>query len=130
MRQIQIGYLSTPCRTLARKGAYSEDIMLWQSDGIGKSIDEVAQSLCVDKATTLSSFHMTGSWKKKMYPKDKAFRKLTVPCHESGNREVRELQDELKSMLEVEVSLSAKCKFLHQSGLIRQKNDNHCLSAR
>jgi len=36
---------------------------------------EVAQSLCVDKATVsrmLSLFHMTGSWKKKPYPKDKA----------------------------------------------------------
>ena len=34
---------------------------------------------------------------------------------------LRELQDELKSMLEVEVSLSAISKFLHQSRLTRQK---------
>ena len=106
--------------------------MLWQKEGIGKTLDEVAQSLCVDKATvsrTLSLFHMTGSLKKKPYPKDKAFRKLTIPCQffimnlviERPGIYLRELQDELKSMLEVEVSLSAICKFLHQSGLTRQK---------
>jgi hypothetical protein len=41
---------------------------------------------------------------------------------------LRELQDELKSMLEVEVSLSAICsasKWAHKA-----KNDNHCLSER
>ena len=55
-----------------RSSAYSEDIrwrMLWQREGIGKTIDEVAQSLCVDKATvsrTLSSIHRTGTLKKKL----------------------------------------------------------------
>ena len=56
--------------------------MLRQKDGIGKTLDEVAQNLYVDKAivsSTLSSFHMTGSLKNKPHPKDKAFRKLTVP---------------------------------------------------
>ena len=57
--------------------------MLRLKEGIGKSLDEVAQNVYVDKAivsSTLSSFHVTGSLKNKPYPKDKIFRKLTVPC--------------------------------------------------
>ena len=69
-----------------RRNAYSRGIrwrMLRQKESIGKTLDEVAQNLYIDKATvssTLSSFHMTQSLKKKPHPKDKAFRKLTVSC--------------------------------------------------
>ena len=50
-RQIQICYLSTtPCPTLVRKEGVAHTAktkwrMLWQREGIGKTIDEIAQSL-------------------------------------------------------------------------------------
>ena len=75
---------------------------------------------------TLSLFFASGSLKKKPYPKDKAFRKLTTPCQllimiERPGIYLHESQNELRSTLEVEVSLSAIWKFVHQSGLTRQK---------
>ena len=106
--------------------------MVWQKEVLHKSLSEVSESLHVDKSTvsrTLSLFFTGGSLKKKPYPKDKAFRKLTTPCQllimnlviERPGIYLRELQDELRSMLEVEVSLSAICKFVHQNGLTRQR---------
>ena len=106
--------------------------MVWQKEALCKSLTEVSESLCVDKSTvsrTLSLFFASGSLKKKPYPKDKAFRKLTTPCQllimnlviERPGVYLCELQDELRSTLEVEVSLSAICTFVHQSGLTRQK---------
>ena len=57
----------------------------------------------------LNLFYMSGSLMKKTYPKEKAFHKLTLPCHmnlvmKRPGIYLRELQEELKSMLEVEVS--------------------------
>ena len=106
--------------------------MVWQKEVLGKSLAEVSKDLCVDRSTvsrTMSLFFASGSVKEKPYPKEKAFRKLTTPCQllimnlviERPGIYLRELQDELRSTLEVEVSLSAICKFVHQSGLTRQK---------
>ena len=106
--------------------------MVWQKEVLHKSLSEVSESPCVDKSTisrTLSLFFTSGSLKKKPYPKDKAFRKLTTPCQllimnlviERPGIYLRELQDELRSTLEVEVSLSAICKFVHKNGLTRQR---------
>ena len=99
--------------------------MVWQKEVLHKSLSEVSKNLCVDKSTvsrTLSLFFTSGNLKKKPYPKDKAFHKLTTPCQllimnlviERPGIYLCELQDELRSMLDVEVSLSAICKFVHQ----------------
>ena len=104
-----------------RSSAYSEDMrwrMVWQKEALGKSLAKVSKNLGMDKSTisrTLSLFFASGSLKKKPCPKDKAFCKLTTPCQllimnlviERPGIYLHELQDELRSTLEVEASLSA-----------------------
>ena len=70
----------------------------------------------------LNLLYMSGSLKKKAYLKDKAFHKLIFACQylimnlviKAPGIYLCELQEELKSMLEVEVFQSAICKFTRQ----------------
>ena len=87
--------------------------MIWQREAVGNSYEEVARSLCVDKATvwrTVALFHSTGKVSKKPYPKEKAHKKLTAPA-----------QTKLQQTLLVDVSISTICRFLQNSGFTRQK---------
>ena len=88
--------------------------------------------MCVDKSTvsrTLNLFRTTGSVAKKLYPEGKAFCKLTSPAQllilhlvlEKPGIFLREIRDELVSVLEIEVTESAICKFLHKSGFTYQR---------
>ncbi len=69
-----------------RTDAYSDDLrwrMVWQCEGLGYSMTQVARNLSVDKSTvsrTLKLFFATGSVAKKIYPKEKAFRMITTPA--------------------------------------------------
>ena len=89
--------------------------------------------LCVDKSTVsrtlaLSLFHSTGSLKKDI-PEGRALRKLTPPaqllilqlCLSRPGIYLQKINDELSSVLEIQVSDSAICKFLQKSGFTYQR---------
>ena len=119
----------------SRSSAYSEDLrwrMVWQREALGYTYAKIAENLCVDKSTvsrTLNFFLTTGSVSKRPYPKERAFRKLTDPaqllifrlCLSRPGIYLREIRDELLSVLEIDVNESAICKFLHKSGLTHQR---------
>ena len=73
----------TSCELL-RTAAYSEDIrcrMVLQHLALGYSHERVAQNIGVDRSTVsniIQLFYTTGAVAKKVYPKDKAYRKLTT----------------------------------------------------
>ena len=118
-----------------RGSAYSEDLrwgMVWQREALGYTYAKIAENLCADKSTvfrTLNLFLTTGSVSKRPYPKERAFRKLTDPaqllifhlCLSRPGIYLREIRDELLSVLEIDVNESAICKFLHKSGLTHQR---------
>ena len=70
----------------SRSSAYGEDLrwrMVWQCEAMGKPVEEVAYNLCVDKSTVyrvLQIFYQTGGVKKKVYPKECSYRKITTPA--------------------------------------------------
>ena len=113
----------------------SEDLrwrMVWQREALGYTYSDIAQKLCVDKSTesrTVNLFRTIGSVAKKPYPEGRAFCKLTLPAQllilhlvlDRPGTYLREIQYELLSVLKVEVSESAVCKFLHKSGFTRQR---------
>ena len=114
--------------------ACSEDLrwrMIWQNKALGYTCTKIAENLCVDKSTvsrTLTSFNSTGSVSKKPYPEGRAFQKLIPPaqllflqlCLSKPRIYLREIQDELSSVIDIEISESAICKFLHKSGFTYQ----------
>ena len=118
-----------------RTDAYSQDMrwrMIWQCEGLGLPVMEVARNLGVDKSTvcrTVNLFLTTGSVAKKLYPKDRAYRMLTTPAQllilnlvvDKPGIRLHELQEELQHVLELEVDISTVCRFLHASGFTRQK---------
>ncbi len=118
-----------------RCSAYSEDLrwrMVWQSEGLEYTHATVAQNLWVDRSTvsrTLQLFRTTGSVCKKLYPKEKAFRKLTTPAQmlilnlviKKPGIYLRDIQEEVLHLLLLEVDVSTIRRFLHSSGLTRQK---------
>lgn len=118
-----------------RSSAYSEDLrwrMVWQCEALGYTHARVAENLGVDRSTvsrTLQLFHTTGSICKKLYPKEKAFRKLTTPAQllilnlvvMKPGIYLQEIQDELQNVLLLTVDISTICRFLLNNGLTRQK---------
>ena len=115
--------------------AYSEDLrwrIVWQTEALGMTNDQVAQNLGIDKSTVSrirQRFLTTGSLKKTTYPKDKAYRKLTPTAQmlilhivvEKPGILLHEIQNQLLEVLLLEVNISTICRFLHESGFTRQK---------
>jgi len=109
-----------------RTSAYREDLrwrMVWQCEALGYTHASVAENLGVDRSTiywTLQLFHTTGSICKKLYPKEKAFRKLTTPAQllilnlvvMKPGIYLQEIQDELQNVLLLTVDISTICRFL------------------
>ena len=93
----------------------------------------VAQNLRVDKSTVSrirQRFLTTGSLKKNTYPKDKVYRKVTSTAQmlilhivvEKPGILLYEVQNQLLEVLLLEVDISTIiCRFLHESGISRQK---------
>jgi len=91
--------------------AYSEDLrwrMVWQCEALGCTHARVDENFGVDRSMvsrTLQLFHTIGSICKKLYPKEKAFRKLTTPAQllvlnlvvMKPGTYLQEIQDELGS---------------------------------
>ena len=72
----------------SRSSAYSSDlrwmIIVHQREMLGCSYEEVSKNLGVDISTverTMNLLNTTDRVDKKIYPKDKSFRKLTIPAH-------------------------------------------------
>ena len=72
----------------SRSSAYSSDlrwmIIVHQREMLGCSYEEVSKNLGVDTSTvrrTMNLLNTTDRVDKKIYPKDKSFRKLTIPAH-------------------------------------------------
>ena len=106
--------------------------MVWQREALGFTYDCIAEDLCVDKSTikrTEDRFKQSGNVSKKSYPKEKAARKLTLPAQllilqlvmDNPAIYLHEIQKELKHLLLIDVDVSNICRFLHKSGLTRQK---------
>jgi transposase len=118
-----------------RCSAYSKDLrcrIIWQTEGLDKNCEQVANTLGIDKSTvsrTRQRWLTHGTLKKKTYPKASASRKLTQPAQllllnlviDRPGILLREMQKELSDMLMLEVDTSTICRFLHSSGLTRQK---------
>ena len=68
-------------------------------------------------------------WPKKIYPKEKCARKFTLPAQllvlhlviDRPSVYLNEIQNKLETTLQLHVSKSTLCKFLHQCGFSRQK---------
>ena len=118
-----------------RTSAYSEDLrwrMVWQREALGCTYDQIAANLGVDKSTvqrTVQLLFQSGSVSKRPYPKEKAFKKLTVPAQlfilnlvvDNPGMYLDEVQKQLETTLMLEVSLSTICRFLCDSGFTRKK---------
>lgn len=105
---------------------------MWQREALGCKYDQIAANLGVDKSTvqrTVQLFLQSGSVSKRPYPKEKAFRKLTVPAQlfilnlvvDNPGMYLDEIQKQLETTLMLEVSLSTICRFLRDSGFTRKK---------
>ena len=118
-----------------RTRAYDDDLrwrIIWQTEGLQCSIQQVAKNLNIDKSTVSRVRHrfvITGSVSKKIYPKEKASRSLTAPVQlliltlimQRPGIYLREIQRELEDMLLLHVDVSTICRFLHENGCTRQK---------
>ena len=114
----------------SRTAAYGEDFrwrMVYQRECLRLGYFSIAHNLCVDESTvirTVKLFNDTGSVTKWPYPSDKAFRLLTETCQlfilnlvlDRPGIYLREIQQELKYVLDLTITTSAICKFLHKSG--------------
>ena len=119
----------------SRTRAYSSDIrwrVVWQHEGLQKSVAEIASNLCIDKSTVhrmLKLFRDTGQVCPKQYPKEKAFRKLTKTVQafvlglviDRPGIYLKEVQAELKAVFDISIDVSAICKFLASAGFTRQR---------
>lgn len=118
-----------------RCSAYSEDLrwrIIWQSEALGYSNKQVANNIGVDKSTVSrirQRWYTSGSLKKATYPKEKAYRKLTIPAQllilhlviEKPELFLHEIQTEVLDVLQLEVCTSTICRFLQSNGFTRQK---------
>ena len=118
-----------------RTKAYSDDLrwrMVWQKEVLDYTYKDISLNLNVDLSTVwrvVKLFRETGSVSKKVYPRERAFRKLTAPLeltiiHLVLSRPgiyLREIQEELCETMGAEISPSAICRFLHKVGFSRQR---------
>lgn len=119
----------------SRRKAYCDEVrwrMVYQCEGLGYSKSVVAKNLGVNKSTVsriVNRFLTTGSVTKNVYPKERAFRKLTSPAQhfilnhvlEKPGIYLRELQKDLLDQLLLDIDVSTICRFLHESNFRYQK---------
>ena len=126
--------MATSCEK-GRSSAYSEDIrwrIVWQREALQLPVEIIAKNLCIDKSTVrriLTIFHITGNVSKKPYPKNRAFRKISLPVQlfiihlimSHPGIYLREIQTQIQNTLLLDVDISTICRFLHNAGFTRQK---------
>ena len=113
-----------------RTKAYNDDVrwrIVWQAMGLNFSVSKIAANLCVDESTVhriINKFQETGEVQKKIYPLDKAYRKLTEPA------QLFILQLVVRTCCLPELTVSAICKFLHkftkQKAKMQSRGMKHC----
>ena len=137
MTSIRHRYSCEPSRT----SAYNDDIrwrIVWQKEVMKLSDKEVATNLCIDPTTVhriSMLFRASGDVKKKPYPAENAFRKLTKPVQfflaqlllNKPGIYLREIQVELETQLGVVVSLGCLCKYLHRAGFTHQRMSKYAI---
>ena len=105
--------------------------MVWQSEALGFSTEDVAVNLGVDAITVwrvVDRFKETGEVKKKAYS-SRRLQKMSSSiqfaiAHSALRRPgiyLREIQSEILQEYGEELSLSSICKFLHNVGFTRQR---------
>lgn len=118
-----------------RSSAYSEDIrwrIVWQSQALGASCKEIAANVNVDISTVkrvLHKFSSTGEVCKRPYPSEKAYRKINETVQHfilylvlsKPGIYLREIVGEVNSVLGLDITESAACKFLKKAGFTHQK---------
>ena len=126
--------MMTSCEKL-RSSAYSKDLrwrIIWQRHGLNLTCQGIAENLSIDKSTVsriANLFATTGDVSKKKYPSEKACRKLTLPVQllifhlviEKPGIRLKEIQDELRDLLWVDVHQSTIFRFLSKSGFTYQR---------
>ena len=117
----------------SRVSAYSEDLrwrMAWQVEALRYPHDRWLITL--DRSTvsrTIQLFCTSVSVSKKQYPKEKAFRKITMLAQllilhlivQKPGIYLRKIQEEVLNTLMIEVDIGTICRFLYQSGFTHQK---------
>ena len=118
-----------------RSSTYSEDMrwrVVWQSEGLGFPPKDIALNLNIDVSTVrrvLLIFQTTGDICKRIYPSERAYRKITEPVQlyilylilSRPGVYLREIVCDLSTVLGLDVTESAICKFLKKIGFSRQK---------
>ena len=117
-----------------RSSAYSDDLrwrIVWQREALQFTISQIAVNLCVSESTvrrTIQRFETSGEVAKSEYPSEACSRKITEPVQfyimnlvlEKPGIYLSEITSELETVLGVDVSESAVCKFLKKAGVSRQ----------
>ena len=102
--------------------------MVWQTETLQYSNEQVAKNLGVDRSTVSRIVHLFNTTGNVCKKSDNAYRKLTSPAQvlvlnlviEKPGIYLREIQAELMHMLLLDVNVSTICKFLH-AGFTYQK---------
>ena len=124
-----------------RSSAYSEDLrwrIVWQSQALGHSREAIASSLNIDTSTVkriLSLFATSGDVSKKPYPADRAYRKINEPVQhfilylvlDRPGIYLREIVTEVSTVLGLDITESAVCKFLKKAGFSHHKLATYAL---
>ena len=119
------------CET-RRSSAYSVDLrwrIVWQYHALRLQPKRVAANLNIDCSTVrrvLHIFEQTGNVERKPYPSDKAWSEpvqlyIAYLVLEKPGIYLREIINEVSTLLGVDLTESAVCKFLKRSGFTRQK---------
>ena len=114
-----------------RSSAYSDDLrwrIVWQREALQFTISQIAVNLCVSESTVRRRFETSGEVAKSEYPSEACSRKITEPVQfyimnlvlEKPGIYLSEITSELETVLGVDVSESAVCKFLKKAGFSRQ----------
>ena len=124
----------TSCEPL-RSSAYSEDMrwrIVWQSQALVIPYKEIATNFNIDLSTVkriVCLFSNTGDVCKRPYPSEKAYRKLNEPVQHfilylvlaRPGIYLHEIVREVSSVLGLDITESAVCKFLQKAGFTHHK---------
>ena len=124
-----------------RSSAYGEDMrwrIVWQSQALSIPCSEIATNLNVDISTVKRVLHIfatTGDVCKKPYPSERAYRKINEPVQHyilylilsRPDVYLREIVSEVSTVLGLDVTESAVCKFLKKIGFTHHKLATYAL---
>ena len=124
-----------------RSSAYSEDVrwrIVWQSQALSLSSKEIAINLNIDMSTVKRILHIfttTGDVCKRTYPSERSYRKISEPVQHyilyliltRPGIYLREIVSELSTVLGLDITESAVCKFFKKIGFTHHKLTTYAL---